>query len=111
MPFTFSHPALILPLANLPKRWASLTGLVIGSLAPDFEYFLRMKVYSVHSHTLPGVFYFNLPLAIILAFAFHLIVRTQLIENAPLSIKGRLDQYRRFNWINHFKRYPLTVII
>ncbi|WP_262496247.1 DUF4184 family protein [Flavobacterium piscis] len=39
MPFTFSHPAIILPLKYLPKNWISLTGLIIGSLTPDFEYF------------------------------------------------------------------------
>ncbi|WP_113654854.1 DUF4184 family protein, partial [Pedobacter namyangjuensis] len=30
MPFTFSHPAIVLPLTYLPKKWFSLTGLVIG---------------------------------------------------------------------------------
>ncbi|WP_240482010.1 DUF4184 family protein [Flavobacterium psychrophilum] len=39
MPFTFSHPAIILPLRYLPRQWFSLTGLIIGSLTPDFEYF------------------------------------------------------------------------
>lgn len=41
MPFTFSHPAIILPLSYLPKKWFSLTGLIIGSLIPDFEYLLE----------------------------------------------------------------------
>ena len=41
MPFTFSHPAAVLPLRLLPRHWFSLTGLVIGSMVPDFEYFLR----------------------------------------------------------------------
>ena len=27
MPFTFSHPAIVLPLTYLPKQWVSLTGL------------------------------------------------------------------------------------
>jgi hypothetical protein len=42
MPFTFAHPAIVLPLKHLPKRWYSLTGLIIGSMTPDFEYFIRM---------------------------------------------------------------------
>ena len=57
MPFTFSHPALILPLKYFPNKWFSLTGLVIGSLTPDFEYFLRMRIKSVYSHTLEGIFW------------------------------------------------------
>ena len=39
MPFTFSYPAIVLPLTYLPRRWFSLTGLIIGSLTPDFEDF------------------------------------------------------------------------
>jgi len=110
MPFTFSHPAIVLPLAYLPKRWVSLTGLVIGSIAPDFEYFIRMRVYSIHSHTGKGIFYFDLPLAIMLAFVFHLIVRDKLINNLPLFILRRLEKFKSFNWTNHFIRHYLPVI-
>lgn len=30
MSFTFSHPAIVLPLTFLPRQWFSLTGLVIA---------------------------------------------------------------------------------
>ena len=110
MPFTLSHPAIVLPLAYLPKQWISLTGLIIGSLAPDFEYFIRMRVYSVHSHTIKGIFLFDLPLAIILAFIFHLVVRDKLINNLPLFIQRRLEKFKNFNWTNHFTRHYLPVI-
>jgi hypothetical protein len=43
MPFTFLHPAIVLPLTYLPRQWFSLTGLVIGSLTSDFEYVLRVN--------------------------------------------------------------------
>lgn len=59
MPFTFSHPAIVLPLTSLPKRCISVTGFVIGSLTPDFEYFIRMKVKSEYSHTISGLFWFD----------------------------------------------------
>lgn len=83
MPFTFSHPAIVLPLAFLPKKIISITGLIIGSLTPDFEYFIRMKLSSEYSHTISGVFLFDLPLGIILTFLFHGIVRNKLIDNLP----------------------------
>jgi hypothetical protein len=51
MPFTASHPAIILPLIYLPGKWISLTGLVIGSMTPDFEYFERMSVQSDYSYS------------------------------------------------------------
>ena len=82
MPFTFSHPAIILPLNYLSKKWFSITGLVIGSLSPDFEYFIRMKIESNYSHTFWGIFYFDLPLGIMLTFIFHNIVKNELFENA-----------------------------
>ncbi|CAM3665975.1 DUF4184 family protein [Flavobacterium chungbukense] len=104
MPFTFSHPAIILPLRYLPKSWFSLTALVIGSLTPDFEYFLRMKVKSDYSHTLAGIIWFDLPLAILLAFVFHNVVRNLLFQNLPFFAKTRILVYTDFNWNLHFKK-------
>lgn len=111
MPFTFSHPAIILPLTYLPKRWFSLTGLIIGSLMPDFEYFLRMKIKSDFSHTLEGVFLFDLPLGILTAFVFHNIVRNNLFDNLPDILKSRLVIFKDFNWNIYFKKNWLVVII
>jgi hypothetical protein len=111
MPFTFSHPAIVLPLAYLPSRWVSLTGLVIGSLVPDFEYFLRMRIQSNYSHTLGGLFWFDLPLGILLAFIFHNIVRSSLIENLPDFLKERFLIFERFRWNQFFKKNYLVVII
>jgi hypothetical protein len=111
MPFTFSHPALILPLSYLPKRWISVTALIIGSLTPDFEYFLRMEVQSIYSHTIPGIFWFDLPLGIIIAFIFHTIVRNTLFLNVPIQIKTRVAIFQKFDWNNYFKYNWLIVII
>lgn len=110
MPFTFSHPAIILPLAYLPKRWFSLTGLIIGSLMPDFEYFLRMEIRSDFSHTFEGVFLFDLPLGIVTAFVFHNIVRNNLFDNLPYILKSRVVIFKNFNWNTYFKKNWLVVI-
>jgi hypothetical protein len=110
MPFTFSHPAAVLPLAYLPKRWTSMTGLIIGSLSPDFEYFLRMKAYGIYSHTWIGLFWFDLPLTIILAFIFHLIVRNKLIENLPIPLMKRFNRFKNFNWTQFFKDNIIIVV-
>lgn len=111
MPFTFSHPAIILPLSYLPKRWISLTALIVGSMTPDFEYFLRMKVQSIYSHTIPGIFWFDLPLGIIIAFVFHTMVRNTLFLNLPKQIKTRLLTYQTFEWTQYFKCNWIVVII
>lgn len=111
MPFTFSHPAIVLPLTYLPKRWFSLTGLVIGSLTPDFEYFIRMKVQSNYSHTFSGLFWFDIPLALLLTFIFHNFVRESLIDNLPTILKSRFSLFNQFNWNKHFKNNWLAVMI
>jgi hypothetical protein len=111
MPFTFSHPAIVLPLTYLPRRWFSLTGLVIGSMTPDFEYFLRMKVESEYSHTLTGLLWFDLPLGLLLCFIFQNIVRNSLFDNLPTFLKSRFSTFKGFNWNRHFKENWLVVII
>ena len=111
MPFTFSHPAAILPLTYLPRRWYSLTGLVIGSVVPDFEYFLRMSVLSVYSHTLGGLFYFDLPLGLALVFIFHLAARDSLIDNLPLFLKKYLVGYKKTDWLQTFKKQWLVIML
>ena len=111
MPFTFTHPAIILPLTYLPRKWFSLTGLVIGSLTPDFEYFLRMRVKSNYSHTLEGVIWFDLPLGLLLAFIFHNIVRNSLFENLPTFLKSRFSIFKPFDWNQFFYKNWWVVIL
>ncbi|WCM43181.1 DUF4184 family protein [Flavobacterium sp. CBA20B-1] len=111
MPFTFSHPAIILPLTFLPRHWFSLTGLVIGSLTPDFEYFIRMRIKSEFSHTIEGLFWFDLPLGLILAFLFHSIVRDRLFDNLPTFLKSRFLSFQKFDWNEHFKKNWIVVSI
>lgn len=111
MPFTFAHPAIILPLKNLPSKYVSMTGLIIGSMLPDFEYFIRMLIKSIYSHTLPGILYFDLPLGIVLALIFHLIVKNNLIDNLPDYLYNRLSIYKNAHWIQYFKKNILIVCI
>lgn len=105
MPFTFSHPAIVLPLAVLPRRRFSATGLIAGSMAPDFEYFLRMKVHSAYSHTLWGLAAFDLPLGILMAFVFHELVKPSLIPNLPGYLQVRYSPFAGFSWRRYFTGY------
>ncbi len=111
MPFTFSHPAIVLPLTFLPRHWFSLTGLVIGSMTPDFEYFIRMKIQSNYSHTIAGLFWFDLPLDILLSFIFHNLVRDSLFDNFPGFLKSRLYTFKQFDWNSYFRKNWLIVTI
>ena len=111
MPFTFAHPAAVLPLSYLPGKWRSMTGLIIGSMAPDFEKFIRMRAYDNYSHTWESIFYFNLPLSLLLSFLFHLIVRNQLIDHLPTFLHERLASFKDFDWRQHFKKHYAIIIL
>jgi hypothetical protein len=97
MPFAFSHPAVILPLRLLPNRYYSLTGLVAGGMAPDFEYFIRMNLGSIYSHTLAGIFYFDIPVGIAICFIFHDVVRDGLIDHLLVTLQQRFYSLKGFN--------------
>ncbi|WP_168119547.1 DUF4184 family protein [Paenibacillus sp. HB172176] len=83
MPFTFAHPAFAFPLKWINRKYVSLTGLTLGSMAPDMEYFLHFEPYRSIGHTLPGFFRQAIPLSIIFAIVFHLIVKKSLALHLP----------------------------
>jgi hypothetical protein len=111
MPFTFSHPALAVPFYLAKKRWFSLTGLVAGSIAPDFAYFIQMKkAVSRFSHTIPGIFLFDLPMAIFLAVIFHGIVKGPLVNHLPRPFYRRLGPYAEGHWKGFNERAVIIVL-
>lgn len=110
MPFTFSHPAIVLPLINWRKRIFSSSGLIVGSLIPDFESVLRLNERKIYGHNWLGIFWYDLPLAIIFIFIFHNIVRDPLIINLPKSISNKFVNYIGFNWNKYFLRKFIVII-
>lgn len=109
MPFTFSHPTIVLPF--LKNKKLSATGLIIGSMSPDFEYFFRMKMQGNIGHTFLGVFLVDIPLGILIAFLFHEIIKRPLMSNLPDFFKERLFILKESNWLNYFKSNFFIVII
>ena len=101
MPFTPAHPAIILPFIR--SRYFSATGLIAGSLSPDFEYFLKMSVSSQFSHTLTGMIYFDLPITLFIALLFHLTVKRNLIHNLPVFIQMRLHEVVSFDFLKYLR--------
>ncbi len=110
MPFTFSHPAIVMPIADRLKQNVSVTGLVIGSTVPDLEYFIRMKGLSIYSHSWAGLFWFDLPLGLLIAFFFHNFLRNPLIVQLPLFAQKRFQPHLRFNWNRRFLQSTLIVV-
>jgi hypothetical protein len=80
-------------------------------MVPDFEYFLRMSIHGEYSHTIAGIFWFDLPLGLLLTFIFHNIVRNSLFNNLPLAFKSRFTNFKQFDWNSYFKSNWQIVIV
>lgn len=108
MPFTASHAAIILPL--LKRRIFSVSGLLMGSMVPDFEFFIRLQAHVVHGHSFWAMFWLNIPTALLCISLYHIIVRNQLILNLPLYFRKRFQPLLRFDWISYFKTNYFKVV-
>jgi hypothetical protein len=115
MPFTFSHPAIILPLSKSKKMPLSFTGLIAGSMAPDFEFLLRLRNTANFGHTWWGILVCDVPFAIALSFVFHIVVRDTLILHLPKYFRQRFYLLMDFNWWQYLKgnkfNFLLAVLI
>ncbi len=106
MPFTPAHAVVTLPFVKR-MRAISVFGLILGSMAPDFEYFLRFKPDSLGGHSILGMFLLNLPLCIGLAIIYMNLLEDCLIQLLPefIAIKwprfGRnVKTYAIAEWLN-----------
>ncbi len=87
MPFTAAHPAAVVPL--LRRGWpVDRAALVCGAMAPDFEYFVRARLESSFSHTLPGLL-FTLPMAALLVLIWELVLRGPVLATLPPTLRAR----------------------
>jgi len=89
----------------------SMSALIIGSITPDFEYFIRMKLSGRYSHSIEGMFFLDLPLACVIALIFHQVVKKPLIDNLPTYFYCRLYSLRTFDFISYLRHYLLFFLI
>ena len=88
MPFTLSHAAAALPFRKLRPLWSAL---VVGTFAPDFEYFLRISDEDHIGHHFPALLIFTLPSALIVLWLFETFVKKPAIELLPIGFQRRLQ--------------------
>jgi hypothetical protein len=110
VPFTLSHAA-----AALPFRRTRLvpSALLIGTFAPDLEYFVRLQAGGGWGHRLPGIFLMSLPLGIAVLWLFHRFVKVPLVYLLPNSVRARLtDQLApfRFGPPLHFLNIVVSIL-
>jgi len=87
MPFTPAHVAAAFPFRRSRLIWSAL---IVGTIAPDLEYFIRLSPGGGYSHTLAGSFVLTLPLAILTLWLFHAFVKAAFVELLPHGFRCRL---------------------
>ncbi|MBC9931008.1 DUF4184 family protein [Chitinophaga qingshengii] len=111
MPFTISHIAIVLPFTCKQRPWLSVTGLMIGAMVPDFFYFVLFNPYFNDGHRWSGIFLYDVPLALVLAFLYHEVAKPALIRYLPGWAGARLHHFRDFRWRSYFsKNYGAVVL-
>ena len=71
MPWTFAHPATVLPLRRLCPKRLSFAGLIIGSMTPDLGYYIHFSAFARLAHTFPGTILVCLPTGLILLVTLY----------------------------------------
>jgi len=107
MPFTLSHPAAAIPF--LRTRLVP-SALVIGCMAPDFEYFLHFAPEGGFGHTLAGVFVFDLPAAFIALWLFHVYAKDPLYTWLPASVRRRIRLGPAALPVRNFLEFALVML-
>ncbi len=67
-----------------------LSALVVGSMAPDFRYFLNLAPRGHFGHSFKGVFFFCLPVGLAVLWIFQRVMKLPLISLAPERHQQRL---------------------
>lgn len=75
MPCTFSHPLAVVPLRRLCPERLNFTALIIGSMSPDFGYYIGKFPVATFAHTGLGTLAVCLPMGLLALGLFYLIRR------------------------------------
>ncbi|MER5863131.1 DUF4184 family protein [Kitasatospora sp. NPDC002040] len=99
MPFTFSHPAAVLPLLSQGRGRGRLiaSAMVAGSVAPDLPYFVASLLpglydFGVQTHAWWGVPTVDVLLASLLVLLWHGLLRAPLVALLPVRWAWAADR-------------------
>jgi Domain of unknown function (DUF4184) len=93
MPFTISHAAAVLPFSRPLARWRLLSAAVIGSMAPDFGWFMPWRPTRFETHAALSLMTFCLPVGLAAYWIFQRLVKTPLIELLPNAAYSRWREF------------------
>ncbi|MEV0028364.1 DUF4184 family protein [Nocardia sp. NPDC050793] len=84
VPFTFAHPAAVLPL----RRYLHLPAMVAGTVAPDALYYVPVSLH-VDTHSINGLLVWDVLLGLVLLQIFRM-TADPLLALAPTGLRRRV---------------------
>lgn len=104
MPFTFAHPAAVLPLRRL--KFLHIAALMVGSVTPDLPYYVpaRYGHIMVESHTALGAIWPDIPIGLVTLLVGFLLRRPLTVLMSPRGRALCLQSMEHFrgrpaNWL------------
>ena len=91
MPFTLAHVVLARPLWRTAGMRLPLSGIVVGSVAPDLEYLAHLNTERTIGHLLHGVFLLDLPLALVLLALWHRLIKRPVVALVSPRLRPPID--------------------
>jgi hypothetical protein len=73
MPWTFAHPAAVIPLRRFCPGRLNFAALVIGALTPDLGYHVHLFGVAAYAHTFPGSIFVCIPAGLTGLACFYLL--------------------------------------
>ena len=101
MPFTVAHAVLARPLWRAARTRLPMSGIVVGSMAPDLEYLAHLDTERTISHLLHGVFLLDLPLALVLLALWHGLIKEPAAAVVSVRLRPPID-------VSPFPFWPLA---
>ncbi|MFC0180231.1 DUF4184 family protein [Thorsellia kenyensis] len=92
MPFTFSHPAAVIPIAKMTNYRLPIIALSLGSCSPDFGYYTNEWIYAARSHDFLYSLLYMLP-ACLLLIAIISLFKKEIIILSPKYVKVMAEQH------------------
>ena len=114
MPFTFSHPAAVLPLRRRLKSLQTVP-LIIGSVAPDLPYYVPARLnryaspwlnhFTLDTHTFAGALWADVPIGMVTLLLVFLFRGPLTVLLAPRARALCLQS------VEHFRKQPLHWVL
>lgn len=110
MPWTFAHPIAVLPVAKLSRNRLPLLALIIGSLSPDFGYYISMWRYSARAHDFIDSLYTALPICLLLILFFSAF-RAGILQLLPPSVSRLVEPHLPFIGSLFYPKHIILIIL